>query len=133
MLPGESIVMVDMPAVALMEVRARLREVFDNVPVQWSAPDRSPGSSKDCPRLVAAGALTQLDLQLLLRCVWERHLPARCFVAQGNIFADNSPLLVDLSAPEALADVSHLVEEAAFVSPRLAIVRTAARPEVWGA
>ena len=96
----------------------------------------SPGSAVDAPRsrvefFLPFQGTTEIEVVVLLSDLHSRHLHSAVLLVNRAIFSDNSALIVELTGPAGLSRVSHFCDEALFLSPRLATIRTTVQQDVW--
>jgi hypothetical protein len=120
----------------IMPTRRVIGSVLSNLATRWADPTRSPGSTTTSPRTIlschfAPGALTALEIRMLVSGLRNGHVPATTLLAAEDIFADNAAMLLELTDPAAALQVVALCEDMAFVSAKLMTVRTLAAPSVW--
>jgi hypothetical protein len=127
---------VDCLTTDMMEVRRALHKVLAGTPTRWADPLRSPGSTTTAARTIigchfAPGAVTALELRMLISCLRNLHVPATTLLAAEDIFADNAAMLLDVSDPTAAMEAVALCDDMAFVSAKLLTVRSLTAPAVW--
>jgi len=120
----------------MMQVRLAIRQVIPLLDIFWSDPLRSPGTTKEEPRVVflagfrpedvAGPVLGRILMELRLTCGIEHTM-----FASDDIWHDNAAPLLELSAPAAFFAVSALCEQAVYVSPKVVTCRTLAPADAW--
>jgi hypothetical protein len=127
---------IDCRTADMMQTRRSLVQVLAGTRTRWADPLRSPGSTPTDTRSIlschfAPGALTALELRMLISCLRNMHVPASTLLAAEDIFADNAAMLLDLSDPRAALEVVALCDDMAYVSAKLVTVRSVTAPAVW--
>ena len=77
------------------------------------------------------GGITKMELGMLLRRLRVGCHARGTLVAQGDMLADNTSLMMEFNDPKALDKYLCLCNEAAFIDNRSALIRTEASPDVW--
>jgi hypothetical protein len=129
-------IIVDCPEVEELKVhRALVATRFAGL-VSWDGPRRSLASKGIDKRITITGyfkksSITALDVHLYVTIL--RNIPelTNALIGSQSLFAEPAAMIVDFGHPRAMVASRDFIEEAIFVSPRIALVTSPKRTEEW--
>lgn len=132
---GLSIV-VDCPEVEELKVHRALVATRLAGLVSWDGPRRILASKGIDNRITIRGyfkksSITALDVHLYVTILQNIPELTNALIGSQSLFAEPATMIVDFGHPRAMVASRHLIEEAIFVSLRMALVTSPKRTEEW--
>ena len=106
--------------------------------IRWDGPRRSLASQGNEKRVTFAGYFSkglssELDIMLNVGILKSKRELKGITIGSRSLFSNQASLLLGMRHPSALEGVHDLLEQAVFVSPRLAAITTSRQAEEWAA